>query len=127
MNKLIVIMATVFMIGCGYVKGQTTIGPLTKEYRLKSNSFNGNGTLIQNTNAGWENRTFNNILKSPDYLQLTFRPESSFELVESVNPTTSIRMFEKLLHIPTTYFATDFDVEQALKLKSKSGALKGTL
>ncbi|MFZ4928099.1 hypothetical protein [Chryseobacterium sp. Mn2064] len=128
MNKAIFLVATLLMIFCGYVKGQTTIGQLTKEYTLKSKSFTESGSLVKsNITPSWDYYTLGNILKSPDNLKLTFQSERSYELVLGVDQATSIRKFEKLLHIPTTYFETDLDLEQALKLKSKNGALKGAI
>ncbi|MGH1516613.1 hypothetical protein [Chryseobacterium sp. JK1] len=128
MNKLIFLMAAVFMIFCGYVNGQTTISQLTKEYTLKSKFLTENRVFIKrNITSSWENQTLGSILKSTDNVKLTFQPERSYELVESMNQTTSIRMAEKLLHIPTTYFENDIDLEQAIKLKSKNGVVKGTI
>lgn len=128
MNRLAILVMTIFMMFCGHSKGQTSTGQVTWECTLKRKSPDEGEILMKARIApGWRMYALGNSPKSPIKTSFKFQPDRSYQLVGNVTQPTPLRKFEKLLGIPVTYFENEVEFRQRIKLKGKNGTIHGTI
>ncbi|WP_353146468.1 protein-disulfide reductase DsbD domain-containing protein [Chryseobacterium sp.] len=128
MNKLAILIMTVFMLFCGHSKAQTFNGLVTWECVVKRKSpVEAEISMKASIPAGWHIYALGNKPESPIKMSFKFEPDKSYQLVGNVSQPAPLRKFEKLLGIPVSYFEDEVEFKQKISLKGKDGTIRGTI
>ena len=128
MNRLTIFVMTVLMMFCSHAKTQTVSGQVTWECTLKRKSPEEGEILMKaKIRPGWHMYALGNSAQSPIKMNFKFEPDPSYQLLGNVTQPAPLRKFENLLGMPVTYFENEVEFGQKIRLKGKSGIIRGTI